>query len=70
VPRGRITVRDVLRILRDNGWKIVVQRGSHRQLKHPKKPGRVTVASKSSAVLPPKTLRSIMKQAGLEEDKS
>ncbi len=40
-------------------------RGSHRQYKHPAKPGRVTVAGKLSAVLPPGTERSILRQAGL-----
>ena len=70
MPAGRLTVRDVLRLLRDDGWEIVSQRGSHRQLKHPVKPGRVTVAGKESGTVPPKTLRSILRQAGLSEDTS
>ncbi|MGH3274333.1 MAG: type II toxin-antitoxin system HicA family toxin [Streptosporangiaceae bacterium] len=40
-------------------------RGSHRQYKHPAKPGRVMVAGRPSAVLPPGTERSILRQAGL-----
>jgi len=59
-------VREVLRLLRDDGWSIVVTRGSHRQLKHPVKPGRVTVAGKESDEVPPGTLNSILKQAGLK----
>jgi predicted RNA binding protein YcfA (HicA-like mRNA interferase family) len=59
-------VRDVLRLLRDEGWVLRNQEGSHRQLVHPQKPGRVTVAGHKSEELPPKTLKSIMKQAGLE----
>ena len=39
-----ITVREVLTRLREDGWQIVRQRGSHRQLHHPLKPGTVTVA--------------------------
>jgi len=39
--------------------------GSHRQYKHPLKPGRVTIAGKPSAELPPGTERSILRQAGL-----
>ena len=41
------------------------QKGSHRQFKHPIKPGKVTIAGKESSVLPHKTVRSIMEQAGL-----
>jgi predicted RNA binding protein YcfA (HicA-like mRNA interferase family) len=59
-------VRDVLKQLSDDGWYIKVTRGSHRQLKHPTKPGRVTVAGKPSDDLPPGTLNSILKQAGLK----
>jgi predicted RNA binding protein YcfA (HicA-like mRNA interferase family) len=59
-------VQEVLRILRDDGWVLVATRGSHRQLKHPEKPGRVTVAGKPSDDLAPGTLNSILKQAGLK----
>jgi predicted RNA binding protein YcfA (HicA-like mRNA interferase family) len=59
-------VQEVLRILRDDGWILVATRGSHRQLKHPEKPGRVTVAGKPSDDLAPGTLNSILKQAGLK----
>jgi predicted RNA binding protein YcfA (HicA-like mRNA interferase family) len=59
-------VRDILRLLRDDGWIVVVTRGSHRQHKHLTKQGRVTVAGKPSDDLPPGTLNSILKQAGLK----
>jgi predicted RNA binding protein YcfA (HicA-like mRNA interferase family) len=59
-------VREVLRLLNDDGWLVVVTRGSHRQLKHATKKGRVTVAGKPSDDLPPGTLNSILKQAGLK----
>jgi len=39
-----VTVREVLRILENDGWIMVAQKGSHRQYKHPTKRGRVTVA--------------------------
>ena len=58
-------VRDVLRLLEDNGWQHARTKGSHRQFKHPSKPGSVTVAGKPSLDLPPGTLNSILKQAGL-----
>jgi len=41
-------------------------RGSHRQFKHLKRPGRVTVAGKPSDDLAPGTLNSILKQAGIK----
>ena len=60
-------VREVIRMLEDNGWSVVATRGSHRQYKHPARPGRVTVAGKPSDDLAPGTLNSILKQAGLKE---
>ncbi|MGH2794446.1 MAG: type II toxin-antitoxin system HicA family toxin [Actinomycetota bacterium] len=44
---------------------VVRTRGSHRQYKHPTKPGLVTVAGKRSDELRSGTLHSILKQAGL-----
>ena len=61
-----VNVATVLRLLRSDGWVLVAQRGSHRQFKHPNKPGRVTVAGRPSHDLATGTLKSIMKQAGLE----
>lgn len=60
-------VREVLSLLAVDGWVVVATRGSHRQLKHPRKPGRVTVAGKPSDDLAPGTLNSVLKQAGLKE---
>jgi predicted RNA binding protein YcfA (HicA-like mRNA interferase family) len=60
-------VKAVLRMLRDDGWVEVSRRGSHRQLKHQVKSGRVTVPGKASDDLAPGTLNSILKQAGLKE---
>jgi predicted RNA binding protein YcfA (HicA-like mRNA interferase family) len=58
-------VREVLEILEFDGWYLARTRGSHRQLKHPTKSGTVTVAGKPSLDVPPGTLNSILKQAGL-----
>jgi len=58
--------REMLNLLEQDGWFIVQTRGSHRQFKHGQKPGRVTVAGKPNDDIPPKTLKSILKQAGLE----
>jgi len=60
-------VSEALRMLKDDGWVLVATRGSHRQFKHPTKPGRVTVAGKSSDDLAPGTLNSILKQSDLKK---
>jgi predicted RNA binding protein YcfA (HicA-like mRNA interferase family) len=57
-------VRDVLSMLRADGWYLVQQRGSHRQFKHPEKPGRVTVAGKPGDDVSAGLLKSILRQAG------
>jgi predicted RNA binding protein YcfA (HicA-like mRNA interferase family) len=56
----------VLKQLQADGWYRVRARGGHRQFKHPTKPGRVTVSGKLSHDLPPGTLNSILRQAGLQ----
>jgi integron integrase len=59
-------VRDLLRLLRADGWYLVRTRGSHQQYKHPSKPGLVTVAGGPNDDLAPATQSSILKQAGLK----
>jgi predicted RNA binding protein YcfA (HicA-like mRNA interferase family) len=59
-------VSEVLRMLQSDGWYLHSTRGSHRQFKHPTKPGRVTVAGKPSDDLASGTLNSILKQSGLK----
>lgn len=61
-----MTVRQILKILRKDGWYVHHQTGSHRQMHHPAKAGMVTVAGKPKDDLNPKTLKSILKQAGLQ----
>jgi predicted RNA binding protein YcfA (HicA-like mRNA interferase family) len=59
-------IRELLRILKADGWDVARQVGSHRQLQHRSKPGTVTVAGKPGDELHPKTLASIWRQAGLQ----
>ena len=59
-----VKVREMLRKLRKDGWVLARQRGSHRQLHHPTKPGTVTVAGKLNKDLTPKMEASILRQAG------
>lgn len=58
--------KEILEILFEDGWCIKNQRGSHLQLIHPRKPGKVTVPHPKKE-LDPKTVRSIFKQAGIED---
>ena len=62
-------VREAIRLIEEDSWYPVATRGSHRQYKHPRKTGRVTVAGKPSDDLAPGTLNSILKQAGLKEQR-
>ena len=59
-------VSEILLRLAQDGWVLIGVRGSHRQFKHPTKPGRVTVPGKASDDLAPGTLGSILKQAQIK----
>jgi predicted RNA binding protein YcfA (HicA-like mRNA interferase family) len=59
-------VREILRIIHDDGWFLARTRGSHRQFKHLRKLGLVTVSGKPGDDIAPGTLNSILKQAGLK----
>ena len=59
-------VRDCIKMIEADGWYLVATRGSHRQYKHPSKPGRITIAGHLADVLAPGTLNSVLKQAGLK----
>ncbi len=60
-------VREVLKLIDRDGWFLVATKGSHRQFKHASKSGRVTIAGKPSDDVPPGTLNSILKQAGIRK---
>jgi len=59
-------IRDIIRRLLEDGWYLDRVRGSHRQFKHPAKPGVVTVAGNEGDEVRVGTLKSILKQARLE----
>lgn len=58
-------VQELEKIITNDGWTLIGQRGSHRQYKHPTKPGKVTIPFHKGDVHP-KTANSILKQAGLK----
>ncbi|HEY4745900.1 MAG TPA: type II toxin-antitoxin system HicA family toxin [Desulfuromonadaceae bacterium] len=61
-------IRDIIKKIKQDGWYLVATRGSHRQYKHPLKPGRVTRAGHQGDELAPGTLNSILKQAQIKEE--
>jgi len=61
-----VKVKELIKILEKDGWVQSRMKGSHRQFRHSGKGGTVTVAGKPNADIPPGTLSSILKQAGLK----
>ena len=59
-------VRDVLKRIEKDGWELDRTRGDHRQFVHSTKPGTVTIPGHPGDDMPPGTLNSILKQAGLK----
>ncbi len=59
-------VKELIALIEADGWLQVRQKGSHRQFHHLSKSGTVTVSGKSSVDVPPGTLNSVLKQAGLK----
>ena len=57
--------REIIRRLKEDGWYEVNQVGSHKQFKHPTKPGRATVPHPKRDI-PIGTLKSIEKQTGIK----
>jgi predicted RNA binding protein YcfA (HicA-like mRNA interferase family) len=60
-------VRDMIKLVEADGWRLVRTRGSHRHYRHPTKPGIVTIAGHPSQDLLVETKASILKQAGLKK---
>lgn len=60
-----MTSQEAIRMIEKDGWYLAATRGSHKQFKHPEKPGRVTIPDPKKDI-PAGTLNSIMKQAGLK----
>jgi predicted RNA binding protein YcfA (HicA-like mRNA interferase family) len=60
-------VRDMIEIIKADGWFLITQKGSHMHFKHPSKPGKVTVPyHRGSDMLDHFLVESILKQAGLK----
>jgi len=59
-------VREIIKLIEEDGWYLARTKSSHRQDKHPSKSGLVTVPGKPGDDLASGTLNSILKQAGLK----
>ena len=59
-------VREAIRIVERDGWVLDRTRGSHRQYRHPQKPGTVTIAGRPGKDVATGTWNNILKQAGLD----
>jgi predicted RNA binding protein YcfA (HicA-like mRNA interferase family) len=62
-------VRDVIKLIEEDGWYVVAMKGSHRQYKHANKPGRVTIAGHPGDEMAPGTMSSVLKQSQLKQSK-
>jgi predicted RNA binding protein YcfA (HicA-like mRNA interferase family) len=65
---GNLKPREVVRVLERAGFHIHETTGSHVQLKHPDKSGRVTVPYHTRFDLPKHIIKSIIRQAGLTNE--
>ena len=57
---------EVLKALLADGWYVATVKGSHRQLKHPEKTGKVTLNGKPSSDIYGMELKSVERQSGLK----
>lgn len=60
-------VREVIKLIEEDGWYLVRIKGSHRQFKHLEKSGVVTISGNLGKDMPQGTLNSVLKQAQLKE---
>jgi predicted RNA binding protein YcfA (HicA-like mRNA interferase family) len=64
-----IKVKEIIKLLENNGWRLVRTKGSHKQFQHRDNPelGTITVAGHPSVDMPKGTANAILKQARLKE---
>ena len=62
-------VREVIRLVEAAGWVLIRTKGDHRQFHHPTRPGTVTISGNLGIDMPKGTLNSVMRQAGLKQDR-
>ncbi|NBD18164.1 MAG: addiction module toxin, HicA family [Cyanobacteria bacterium] len=60
-------VKEIIRLIENDGWQLARTKCSHRQYKHPTKRGLVTIPGKANDDIAPGTENSILKQAGIKK---
>jgi predicted RNA binding protein YcfA (HicA-like mRNA interferase family) len=63
-----LKIREIIRIIKKDGWFMVSQKGSYRQFKHHTKPGRVTIAGNPGDDISAGTLNSVLKQTSIKQE--
>jgi predicted RNA binding protein YcfA (HicA-like mRNA interferase family) len=61
-----VKVRDAIKLIERDGWRLDRQRGSHRIYRHESKRGTVTVAGARGDDVPAGTIANIFRQAGMK----
>ena len=62
-----LSPKEIEKLIVADGWVHKKTKGDHKHFVHPTKPGKVTIPmSKKKSDLHPKTVASILKQAGLK----
>ena len=62
-------VRELIRLLEQNGWLLIRTRGGHRYFAHPERRRGVTVSGNLGRDVPPGTLSAILREAGLKRER-
>ncbi len=60
------TAREAEKKLTDDGWYVVRTRGSHKQFRHPTKPGLVTIPVHPGKTMGINVVKSIERQSGIK----
>lgn len=58
--------KELERVIMKDGWICTKQKGSHKQYKHPTKPGKITIPFHGHKDLNIRTANTILKYAGLK----
>ncbi len=61
-----MTGKELLKLLKKNGWQVVRIKGSHHIMKNPSRPGAQLVVPVHTGELPAGTTESILKKANLK----
>jgi len=62
-----VKVRDVIKLVEEDGWYYTKTTGSHRHYKHPIKRGKVTIPGHPSDEMNPSVFNSVLKQAQINK---